>query len=614
MAQQRVIDPNDVVGPAPQSRTIDPGDVVGANTSANAPAPPHAEQPGFFQRLQNNFDTNTATSPTESLLQTGLKRVVGSIASPIIHPLDTLRSVGHMANPYDPNNPILQRAVEAKQDYRQGGLPYAATKLAGDALGMYLGGEAGEAGINAVRNIPAVARGGLSILADTGKGAAKDLVDTTATDNATAQAAADAANAKATTLRAKELQTHFDRTKAVNDANDAASAQQSRKAALQRGVETLDPLHKADLQNLEGTVRAEANRRYNDLNATLDPETAPPEALSAMLESAAEKIKGSNTETPIMKDMEKRLATQDPLTYRDLQGYRSEIGRELQKGSLPPDIYHAYRDMMGDITDHMSHIAKSRGLGDQFDQARSYYKQMSDTFDDPRSPIRRALNSTEPGGVVKAFKGKDKSGIEALAQYDPDLAQRINTTRGYAAEAQGIRASNAAPKQPPTLSPKPPPVQPDITQIGPEAIQQAKADALTDRAASIRKTGPMGHLASGFAAFDIGRSLLQGNVGHALLDVGARLGVSGVQHAAATFIEYPAVVNFLTKPSVEDLAELQRLPPEQRTAAAQSLQPLINAATKRGLKIAPQISAVFASGATLPANHPLAKSQPGVNQ
>src|ERR1700754_4447012 len=35
--------------------------------------------------LQNSFDQNTTTSLNDSLVQTGLKRVVGTLASPIIH-------------------------------------------------------------------------------------------------------------------------------------------------------------------------------------------------------------------------------------------------------------------------------------------------------------------------------------------------------------------------------------------------------------------------------------------------------------------------------------------------------------------------------------------------
>jgi hypothetical protein len=538
-----------------------------------------------------------------------------------------------VAHPYDSAVAAFQQAKDILPTYTSGGIPLPnragiqraqeqaqevvahPAYAAGNLTGGYL---AGEGAGKVLGVVPKVARAGADIIAGTGK-AAPELVADTASSNAAAQAAADAANAKATQLRAQQLQQHFERTQAANEANTASSAAQSRKAALQRGVETLDPIHKTDLQNLEGTVRAEANRRYNELNGTLDPEPAPPELASSLLSDASEAMKGSNTETPIMKDLERRMNSGDTLTYRDLQGYRSEIGAQLQKGTLPGDVYHAYTGMMDSITDAMKDIADSRGMGDQFDQARSYYKQMSDTFDDPRSPIRKALNSTEVGGVVKAFAGKDKSGIEALAQYDPDLAQRINTTRGYAAEAKSIKSSSTAPVKfggptgtaqtaADTVEPPKPPTTPDLTQVGPSDIQQAKATDLAARATSMRKVGAMGHLASGFLAYDLAKALMKGDVGHAAMDIGARVGVSAGQHVAAAALEHPAVVNWLTQPTAADLAELAKLPPEQRVAAAQSLQSLIDAATARGIRVAPAISGILAVGNSLPPNHALAQA------
>ena len=45
------------------------------------------QSPGFFKGLQKSFDTNTTTSPSEPLLETGLKSVVGAIGSPFVHPM-----------------------------------------------------------------------------------------------------------------------------------------------------------------------------------------------------------------------------------------------------------------------------------------------------------------------------------------------------------------------------------------------------------------------------------------------------------------------------------------------------------------------------------------------
>lgn len=104
--------------------------------------------------LQNNFDTNITPSPDEPLLQTGLKRAVGALGSPLIHPLDTANAVAAMGS-MSPANPLIQRAQEAREDVNgPGGLPYAATKVGGDLLGAYLGGKVLGAAGDAAAAIP----------------------------------------------------------------------------------------------------------------------------------------------------------------------------------------------------------------------------------------------------------------------------------------------------------------------------------------------------------------------------------------------------------------------------------------------------------------------------
>jgi hypothetical protein len=103
--------------------------------------------PNAFQNIQQSLDQNTATSPDEPLLETGLKRIVGGLGSMVVHPLDTAKAIAQGATPgsgsgmVDPTNPIFQRGVEAVQDYQNGGLPYALTKAAGDATAGLIGGK-----------------------------------------------------------------------------------------------------------------------------------------------------------------------------------------------------------------------------------------------------------------------------------------------------------------------------------------------------------------------------------------------------------------------------------------------------------------------------------------
>ncbi len=635
---------NQIVGAAP----------AGAATTPPPPTPPGG---GFTQPVSDQFSAAHPVLGAASNFGGGSLQGFGETVKQLaLHPFDSLYGMVKNVMPsYGPGGmPLPNReAVEGAHQKAQEIVAHPAYE-AGRAIGGVLGGEAVGGALGAAAKLPSRVANVVKSASGAGTGTATDLVTDTAKENTAAQAAADkantkaqaaadAANAKAQTKaaganataqdkiaatqaadaakRAQQLQSHFEQTQAVQEANTKAAAQQSRKVALERGVEQLDPLHKNDLENLQGTVRAEANRRYNELNANLDPEPAPPHLLSELLSDASEAMKGSNTETPIMKDMEKRMLTDDALTYRDLQGYRTEIGTKLATGGLESDVYHAYKNMQAAITDAMSDIAEGRGMGDKFNDARSYYKQMSDTFDDPSSPIYKALKSKEAGGVVKAFKGKDKSGIEALAKYDPELAQRINTTRGYSAEAQKIRNSNAQPKPLPKLAPKPPAtastftptvpetvtpdlVSPEITQRGPEDIRAANVKAIGDTANALLTKGNKTTTAIGAMLPHV---LGLGGVG---ADLAGGALAFGAKRAAALALSHPEVVKFLSEPSAAQIAELEKLPPAQRTAAAQNLKPLIDAAQGRGVKVAHALTDLFAVAGALPKGHPVAQSAP----
>jgi hypothetical protein len=115
--------------------------------------------------IQKSFDQNTQTSPKDSLLETGLKSVVGAIASPFIHPLDTLSGMAHaVAHPIDQ---VHSEVNQLYQDKADGGLGYAGTKFAGNVLGSVALGEAGGAAGGALmKGLPSAA-GKLALLGKT---------------------------------------------------------------------------------------------------------------------------------------------------------------------------------------------------------------------------------------------------------------------------------------------------------------------------------------------------------------------------------------------------------------------------------------------------------------
>jgi hypothetical protein len=689
---------NQIVGPPPSSASSTP-------------------QGSWWDRATAPFTEIQPHQPVHSMSDLGREAVrgVGNIGAGalgvVLHPLDTGKAIvqqfsdvlpSYQMTPLGPV-PIPNRAgIERAQGQAQQVInqPLGAAEQAVGQAGALEG--AGELTGGVKRIVPKVARGGMDIIAGTGPKVAADLGKTTTAENAAAQADAAKANIDLQKQRAIDLQKHFEKTQVIRAQNEAAQGAQSRKVALNRGVEQLDPKFKEDLSTLRDSVQGKANQMFGDLNAKLDPVEADSSFLPSALESAAEKIKGSNTEPTILRDMEKRLnnvsgngpATPKPveyvkngndvdldaterklppirqgytrlfrsespttkfqdvfkpeklqefgrgrppgesytdslndadyyrqsygkdakttyidvpdkvaesarlnngefvldrnalpssgagLTYRDLQGYYSELGRELSKGTLPGDVYHAYDTLQEAISDQMQKIAGATGLGDALTSARQYYRQMKQTFFDPKSPVTKALNTTEAGQAVKQLQGKDQSGIGAIAQYDPELAKRANTVRGYQAEAKSIPARTVTPKPEPTLPPPEPPILADVKKIGLGDIQNAKTEALQNRAESIRNKG--GGLASAFTAFDALRNLYHGNLGGVGTDLAVRGTFEAGKRTMANVLENPAVVRFLTTPTPSDIAAI---PPDLRPQIPQ----IVKAAQAQGIKVHPAL-------------------------
>lgn len=100
--------------------------------------------------VQADFDARTATSPSEPLLETGIKSVVHAVGSPFVHPVDTAKGLARLAgqavtgDTYGAGSDLVTPIV---QDYQDGGAKYAATKLAGNTFGQVALGEAGGAGL-----------------------------------------------------------------------------------------------------------------------------------------------------------------------------------------------------------------------------------------------------------------------------------------------------------------------------------------------------------------------------------------------------------------------------------------------------------------------------------
>ena len=346
-------------------------------------------------------------------------------------------------------------------------------------------------------------------------------------------------------------------------ANEAAAAKYAAKvepirqtAAQMEQLNAAEKGYKTELKKTYEDTKAEANRRYNELNGQLAGAEADPDFLPDALQAASEKIRGSETTPPVLKDMELKIKRGDNLSYNDLQGYRSEIGSALQR-NLPDDVYYAYKTLQEDISNEMQRIAddKSPELGQQLRDARDYYRRYATTFLDKTSPVAKIIRDPEEHGLLKRVRDKDISGVEAIRQFNPDLADKI---QGSLQQMDDINA----PRGRSPLRPPPEPAPPVTDVLTPEKVSAFKEQNIIDHAERIRNSS--NHLATVFVALDAFRRLFHGDMAGMGLDVGARVGYAVGKNAFANALRDPKIVEAVRQITPDDVKEVMKLPPEQR--------------------------------------------------
>jgi hypothetical protein len=145
-------------------------------------------------------------------------------------------------------------------------------------------------------------------------------------------------------------------------------------------------------------------------------------------------------------------------------------------------------------------------------------------------------------------------------------------------------------RTPPPEEPKP--VEPEIKRVGEEELTEANRKELQSRVDYLRRHG-IWILGSGLTvtALAVMRSLVQMHFGVAIEEaiggaIVSPLTVVGL-NKVAEILERPAVRDWLTKPTVQQMRQLDRLPPEQRTAVADGLKKMRIVARKHGYTFNP---------------------------
>lgn len=492
-----------------------------------------------------------------------------------------------------------------------------------------------------------------------GERSAKKFIEKTVEENKAAEAKAvkDTSEAQAKHTESVEKITEANKeavTERNRDAieiqkqNEAARDQVSRKGAIARGMQTLRERLKDGIQQTEKQVRSEGNRRYQAVHEQYDAVEVPLDDVIEDVQAAKAKLKGSKESIKVFSDILTRAESEESelgaqrseimrgqqeqgayadlsperranidrivtnvfgdtpvepqaVTFRDLQGYYSELGRKLASGTLPGDVYQAMKTLRESIGNRLEEISP------QYRDANAYWKKYMETFKEPAgpsgsaSPVAKAFLAEDGFHAMKPFleEGSGSRGIEMLAKYNPQLAKLANEIRKYQSEFDSLpEKAKEKPAPPPAkqkaLPKEPKPVTPEITKVGPEEMQQAQRAELAKTTDRLHKTGawllPITAW-EGLRAFATGR-----------LDRVVELSVAMpafflARGSIVRLLENPKTIELITHPSAEELGMLEKLPPEYRQAAAARINQVATTAKEQGIAISPKILAFATANA-----------------
>ena len=355
------------VGASP-SVDIDPetGERKAAKAEESKAAPT-----GFGEKLKSEWDNlrKAATERVEpspnagygervltSLNNIGARATEG-VGSMIAHPIKSALGMGQMFEELTgqlKNGPIEQRIEQFKEEYRED--PAKAVENAtGDVFGMWMAGKFTDL---AVKPLGPGAKGLLEKSREmraratgTGPNVTADLVKNVSKENTDASGVAAGETAKAEAFRQKEIAKVSEQRNEIKSGVEAAKDKAATEAAKQEKIKpTANKLQQAwsNLRAGVETAREKAlksgNVKYSAVNEKLSKIPASKDFIDKSLLNAGESLRGSTQDTSLMKQMQMEYAEKTP-TYNDLQGDYSRLGKELTKGTLPGDLYHAY-DMM----------------------------------------------------------------------------------------------------------------------------------------------------------------------------------------------------------------------------------------------------------------------------
>jgi hypothetical protein len=328
------------------------------------------------------------------------------------------------------------------------------------------------------------------------------------------------------------------------------------------------------------------------------------------------------------------------IDYTHLRGYSSELGKLLRTdalgrnvNNLDADVIHALSIVKNKVDGMVDEMANDAGMGAKLKKAKADYRTYKQVFYEPTgmsksgSPVAQGLGAVEAFNSTQPFLSDQPEvasrmrqmlvGRESGPYYDPNAGKLLDQLRAVAderkslpkpgktpeyAEPKPVEAKTKEPPKPPKPpeyippepvepklkpEPKPPePTKPELKKLSPEKLREQREENIYQFAKKLQHFGP--YMATGAVGGFIGglSSLATGNKDiPKAIETGAVAGSALLlaPYAIRTLLEKPWVIEKLTKPTLQDLKQLEKLPRDQREGVEVALAQLSKEAEKRGI-------------------------------
>jgi hypothetical protein len=390
-------------------------------------------------------------------------------------------------------------------------------------------------------------------------------------------------------------------TAAAKAENDRVLTARKQRVEAQKKLDDASAEMRARIETAREKALRVGNQKYNTLNEKLNPVPADNEAVFNTFNEASGKIKGSETEPAILKDIGKKVELGDGFTYEDLQGYYSELGTELSKGTLQSDVYTALDKMHEGIGEEMQRIADSQGEGESLAAARNYWRRMKQTFGKPWNQNDNATAALKTANPDFLKSDELQNRLRLLGSFDkqlPKVAENVQNLRKGLDDLGPEKPLREEVKQ---LPENPAPIKPAVKPYAePKGTKPIETPEVSTRQLREKLVDKWASGESSLNKWQV-RALLSGGLGSL---VGLALGgAEGVEAAgavtAATYAFGPAMVaklldnagvrEWLTRPPEGELETLRKLPNADRIRITDGLKPVVAAAQKQGISVSPAI-------------------------